>query len=147
METDRVALIRYALPDGARYAGSGLLIDEYHVLTADHVAAGLPGTYQVEFNEAKVGVAEVLRTGTPEIDLAVLILASPVQGFARLSFARVSQDRVAEVGGCVAVGFPHWRKEGSQRRSTQVNGTVPTADGFMPATGGGLAAGWLTLIG
>ena len=127
METGRVALIRYVL-GGTSYVGSGLLVDERRVLTADHVAAG--GGHRVECDRGTWEVAAALRSGTPEVDLAVLSLSEPAGGFGRLGCARVDRSGVDRVGGCVAVGFPRWRKDGDQRRSAQVDGVVPTAEGL-----------------
>ena len=145
METGRVALIRYTAPGGARCVGSGLLIDERRVLTADHVAEG--SGHQVECDRGTSAVAEVLRSGTPEIDLAVLSLSEQFAGFARLGCARVDRSRVDRVSGCVAVGFPRWRKDGDRRRSAQVDGWLPTAEGLESTADSGLRAGWLTLVG
>lgn len=76
METGRVALIRYTAPCGARCVGSGLLVDERWVLTADHVAQG--SGHRVECDRGAAAVAEVVRSGTPEVDLALLRVGEPV---------------------------------------------------------------------
>jgi hypothetical protein len=144
MESGRVALIRYQAPGGTRCVGSGLLIDERRVLTADHVAEG--SGHRIECNIGTSQVEEILRSGTPEIDLAVLSLSEPVAGLQPLGCARVDRSRVGQVTGCVAIGFPRWRKDGDQRRSAQVDGWVPTAEGFE-SRASGLRAGWLTLVG
>ena len=120
VETGRVALIRYRGPDGGLYAGSGLLLDDRRVLTADHVAEG--DGHRVELDGASCDVTDVLRSGTAEVDLAVLTLRSPVAGVARLGCAQVARGRVDRVTGCTAVGFPRWRKDGDKRRSAQVDG-------------------------
>jgi hypothetical protein len=145
VETGRVALIRYRAPDGRQCVGSGLLIDERRVLTAGHVADG--SGHRVECDSGASSVAQVLRSGAPEIDLAVLTLRSPVADLARLECARVDRGRVDRVSGCTAVGFPRWRKDGDSRRSAQVDGSVPTAEGLESTADAGLRAGWLTLIG
>ena len=144
METGRVALIRYVL-DGTACMGSGLLVDEHRVLTADHVAAG--SGYRVECAGGVRGVTAVLRSGTPQVDVAVLSLDEPIRGFGRLACARVDRSRVDRVNGCVAVGFPRWKKDGDQRRSAQVEGWVPTAEGLEATADSGLRAGLLTLVG
>ena len=145
METGRVALIRYVAPDGTPCVGSGLLVDELRVLTADHVAEG--SGHRVECAGGIRDVVAVLRSGTPKVDLAVLSLRDPVEGFERLAFAQVDRSRVDRVGDCVAVGFPRWKKNGKQRGSVQVNGLVPTAEGLESTADSGLRAGLLTLVG
>ena len=74
VETGRVALIRYTAPDGARCVGSGLLVDERWVLTADHVAQG--SGHRVECDRGAAAVAEAVRSGTSEVDLALLRVVS-----------------------------------------------------------------------
>ena len=145
METGRVALIRYTAPDGTPCVGSGLLVDERWVLTADHVAEG--SGHWVECDRGAAAVAEVVRSGTQEVDLALLRLAEPSSGLARLGCARVDRGRVDRVSGCAAVGFPRWRKDGDRRRSAQVDGWLPTAEGLESTADAGLRAGWLTLVG
>ena len=145
VETGRVVLIRYTAPGGARCVGSGLLIDECWVLTADHVAEG--SGHRVECDRGAAAVAEVVRSGTPEVDLAVLRLAEPFAGLVRLGCARVDRSRIDRVSGCAAVGFPRWRKDGDRRRSAQVEGWLPTAEGLESTADAGLRAGWLTLVG
>ena len=145
LETGRVALIRYISPGGAACVGSGLLVDGRRVLTADHVADG--SGHRVECDTGTRAVVAVLRSGTAEVDLAVLTVGEPVAGLGRLGCARVDRGRVDQVKGCVAVGFPRWQKTGDQRRSAQVNGRVPTAEGLESTADAGLRAGLLTLVG
>ncbi len=139
MESGRVALIRYTAPDGTACVGSGLLIDERRVLTADHVADG--SGHRVECRSGTWQVGEVLRSGTLEVDLAVLSLSEPVAGLGRLGCARVDRSRVERVSWCVAVGFPRWRKDGDLRLAAQVEGWVPTAEGLASTADSGLRAG------
>ena len=145
VETGRVVLIRYTAPGGTRCVGSGLLIDERWVLTADHVAEG--SEHRVECDRGAAAVAEAVRSGTPEVDLALLRVGEPFTGLVRLGCARVDRSRVDRVSGCVAVGFPRWRKDGDRRRSAQVEGWLPTAEGLESTADSGLRAGWLTLVG
>jgi hypothetical protein len=143
VETRRVALISYRTDSGRRVA-SGLLVDERSVLTTDHVAAG--HGHRVECGGAVSEVAAVFRSGTLEVDLAVLRLSTPVPGVVRLGCARVDQSRAGEVRDCVAVGFPRWKAAAGQRPSAQVTGTVPTAEGLRSSGGSGLRPGFLTLV-
>jgi vWA-MoxR associated protein C-terminal domain len=143
MEASRVALIRYSTLDGVRYVGSGLLIDDRRVLTADHVAEGRQ--HEVECNGGVRKVVDALRSGTTEVDLAVLTLSEPFAGMSRLKCAQVDRRLIGRVDNCWAVGFPQWRK-GVSRESAQVGGHVPTADGLR-SEGSGLRPGRLTLVG
>jgi hypothetical protein len=143
VETRRVALISYRTDSGRRVA-SGLLVDERSVLTTDHVAAG--HGHRVECGGAVSEVQAVFRSGTLEVDLAVLRLSTPVPGVVRLGCARVDQSRAGEVRDCVAVGFPRWKSAAGQRPSAQVTGTVPTAEGLRSSGGSGLRPGFLTLV-
>jgi formylglycine-generating enzyme required for sulfatase activity/energy-coupling factor transporter ATP-binding protein EcfA2 len=140
-----VALIRYVAPDSTPSVGSGLLVDERVVLTADHVAEG--SGHLVEFGGGTREVVTVLRSGTPDVDLALLSLRDPVEIIGRMAFARVDRSRVDRVSECVAVGFPRWKKDGNQRRSAQVDGLVPTAEGLESTADSGLQIGLLTLVG
>lgn len=110
VETGRVVLIRYTAPGGTRCVGSGLLIDERWVLTADHIAEG--SGHRVECDRGVAAVAEVVRSGTPEVDLAVLRVGEPFAGLVRLGCARVDRSRVDRVSGCAAVGSRGGAKTG-----------------------------------
>ncbi len=145
MDTKRVALIRYQAPDGSRCVGSGLLVEDLKVLTADHVADG--SRYRVECDRRQFGVAAVVRSESAEVDLAVLTLAGPGHGLERMSYARVERSQVDRVTGCVAVGFPRWNTGAGGRAAAQVDGYVPTADGWEPLASSGFEEGLLTLVG
>ena len=145
METSRVALIRYVAPDGTKSVGSGLLVSELHVLTADHVASG--SDYRVSCVNHEFAVAGVLRSQRPDVDLAVLTLCEPAGLLGRLSCARLDRSQVGQVTGCVAIGFPRWKKVGEHRQTAQVEGAVPTAEGLESTADAGLRAGFLTLVG
>ena len=59
----------------------------------------------------------------------------------------MDRSRVDRVSGCAAVGFPRWRKDGDRRKSAQIEGWLPTAEGLESTADCGLRAGWLTLVG
>ena len=139
----RATLIRYIAHDGTPCVGSGLLIDERRVLTADHVANG--SNYLVESARGTHNVAAVLRSNKPGVDLAVLNLTEPVVGLRQLKYAQINRSQVDRVSGCTAVGFPEWKKDGDQQRSAEVDGWIPTAEGLY-FTDTGARAGWLTLV-
>ena len=67
MDTKRVALIRYNDPDGSRCVGSGLLVAEGRVLTADHVADG--SEHRIICGGRHFRVATAVRSESAEVDL------------------------------------------------------------------------------
>ena len=145
VETSRIALIRYRDPDGSWCVGSGLLVGDQQVITADHVADGTG--HLVTCGGGEREVASVLRSRSLAVDLAVLTLSESVGGLGRLSCARVDCNQVDRVTGCVAVGFPRWKKDKDRRLTAQVHGWVPTGEGWEPTADAGLRAGLLTLVG
>ena len=138
-------MIAYTDPGGMRCVASGLFLDDRRVLTADHVAVGTG--HCIEFPGGSRHVTAVIRSGSVDVDLAVLTVSEPVGALTRLRCARVDRGRVSRLSGCVAVGFPRWRRDRGKRRSAQVNGWMPTAEGLEPTAESGLRAGFLTLIG
>lgn len=145
METKRIALIKYVGSGGIKCVGSGLFIDAIHVLTADHVANG--EDYQVDYPGGTRRVINVLRSGSAEVDLAIMTVSDPVPGLPPLKCARVDISRVDRLNGCVAVGFPRWLRDLGRRDSAQVDGSIPTAEGHESSADSGLQAGFLTLVG
>jgi Trypsin len=137
--TRRVVLVRYraASPaaDGSLveqdFVGSGLLVDPCTVLTADHVAEG--SGHSCHGPDWSSPVDQVVRTEDARVDLAVLKLAAPVAGVEPLGYARLDRSRIAEVAGCVAVGYPRWKKakKTDARYTAQVKGVVPTAETLL----------------
>jgi hypothetical protein len=59
----------------------------------------------------------------------------------------VDQGIVGQIIDCAAVGFPRWKRDGNNRRSAQIDGTIPTGEGLESAAGEGLKFGFLTLVG
>lgn len=154
--TARYALIRYMAPDGTPCVGSGMLVRERTVLTADHIADGTE--YQVECGNGTFGVERFVRSGTREVDLAVLILAQPGDGaqipdVTPMGYACVDRGHPDEITGCVAVGFPLWRRDSRGHVTAQVKGLIRTAEGVHVPLGGtdgeprGTDGEWLTLEG
>jgi tetratricopeptide (TPR) repeat protein len=144
LESGRVALIRYTVGQ-ARYVGSGLLLDDRRVLTANHTVDGT--VRRVEGRNWSRRVVTILRSGSLDIDLALLTLDEPVVGFTRLNCAQVDHERVDRVDSCIAVGFPRWKKRGDVRTSAQVEGWIPTAEGQQPISGSAIDEELLTLVG
>ena len=145
LDVNRVALLRYQSPNGVSCVGSGLLVDERSVLTADHVADG--SGHSIECHGQVRSVAAILQSNTVAVDLAVLTASEPLDIVGRLELARVDRGRADRVQDCVAVGFPRWRSAQGQRRSAQIDGYIPTAEGLESTADSGLRAGLLTLVG
>ena len=146
LETSRVALICYDGPDGQPCVASGLLLDDWRVLTADHAADGT--RHRVVLSGPEIPVTAILRTGDPLVDLAVFTLSAPVPVTGQpLSCGQVERGRAGQVTGCVAIGFPRWMKRGGRRLTAQVQGWVPTGEGLDRLADAGLRVGFLTLVG
>ena len=148
--TNRYALIRYRAPSGTRCVGSGLLVRDRTVLTADHVADG--SEHSVECDGGRFPVEGIVRSGTVEVDLAILILSdsapdpAPTPSVTQMCFARVDRSRPVKVTQCVAVGFPRWGMDKKGRASAQVEGYVRTGEG-LHMLADGADGEWLTLVG
>ncbi|MFE7630065.1 trypsin-like peptidase domain-containing protein, partial [Kocuria sp. NPDC057446] len=149
MDSQRIAFIAYQHPDdreGEYSIGSGLLIGQGLVLTADHVANGAHHRVAVLGQGFKAEVA--VRSHEPSVDLAVLRLCDyPKESPSFTShYARVGRETLAEITGCRSVGFPRLKKDKTgARRGVQVTGTVPTFEGTVVAQDGVLVPGVLTL--
>ena len=76
----RVALIEYTAANGRKAAGTGYIVTSNAVLTADHVASG--SGHRLTCAGMDLPVQEIVRSGNPDIDLAVLILQEEVSGLA-----------------------------------------------------------------
>ena len=144
-ETRRIALIRYSSSEGTECVGSGLLINDRTVLTADHIAEG--AEHRVDCLETTHEVGYVLRSQSSNVDLAVLSLKTPIPGLEPLRCARVDQRRAGKIDSCTALGFPRWKNDGPTRRTAQVDGIIPTGEGLEATAGDGLRLGLLTLVG
>jgi hypothetical protein len=70
-----LAPIRFTASDGTRCVGSDLLTNGQAVLTPEDVGGG--SDHQVDCKGALTRVTRVVRTGPPDIDLAILRLKRP----------------------------------------------------------------------
>jgi len=139
LDSQRVVMIRYQV-DGQSRIGSGLRINGGQVLTADHCAEG--SAHQVlPMGASGPGLpADVLvRSEDLAIDLAVLVTPDAAK-ISPLDFVRVDRTTANVLEGCVAIGFPRWKKVGDQRQSAQVDGYIPTLEGLHPADSGSAIA-------
>jgi hypothetical protein len=138
----RYLLIRYEL-DGASYVGSGFLVTDRAVLTADHVADGTG--HRIVHDGVELAVEGCVRSGDTTVDLAVLILRHPVPDLAPIPCALVDRGGGGKLTGCWAIGFPRRSKDDAGRASRQVYGSIRPADGVH--ADGKADGAWLTLVG
>jgi hypothetical protein len=86
-----------------------------------------------------------VRSGTANVDLAVLILRDSVSALVPMPCALVDRGWGGKLTGCWAVGYPRRSRDDAGRASRQVYGFIRPADGIHA---GGRADGeWLTLVG
>ena len=143
IEINRVVMIRYVDYQGKRSIGSGLRIGDQRVLTADHVAQGTHYTVVIDSGELKADV--LCRSGDTGIDIAVLNVPD-AKAVDWMDCALVEPDKVSTIRGCVAVGFPQFMRDASNKpRTAHVNGSIPTAEGVTAVVGQGLEHGHLSL--
>lgn len=127
---NRVALVEYTAANGRKAAGTGYIVTSNAVLTADHVASG--GGHKLTCNGMDLPVQEIVRSGSPDVDLAVFILQEEVPGLVPLSCARLDRSNPDHVDGCVTVGYPDWQKDNLGRKTAQVVGSIWTLHGVRP---------------
>jgi S1-C subfamily serine protease len=129
---------------GGQRRGSGVLVDDRHLLTAHHVVAGVDCPVEVNFpgGEQPLPVQVVALPGADGVDVAVLRLDA-----GRAAVAPVKLSPMRRLSGTVEVfGFPRaeraakgvWRRFGVSGPSTA--GTVQLAwedAGTLPGHSGG----------
>jgi hypothetical protein len=135
-------LIRYEV-EGAAYVGSGFLVNDRAVLTADHVADGTG--HRVVHEGREFPVDGSVRSGTDKVDLAVLSLRDSVSALDPMPCALVDRGWGGRLTECWAVGYPKRSKDGKGRASRQVYGFISPADGVHAS--GRSDGEWLTLVG
>jgi hypothetical protein len=124
----RVALIEYTAATGRKAAGTGFIVTSNAVLTADHVASG--SRHKLTCAGMDLPVQEIVRSGNPDVDLAVFILQQEVPGLAPMPCVRLDRSKPDHIDGCVTVGYPDWRKDKLGRKTAQVIGSIRTLDGL-----------------
>ncbi|MEV7211525.1 hypothetical protein AB0O31_00310, partial [Kitasatospora cineracea] len=141
LETDRVVLLRYDV-DGEPQVGTGLRVGGETVLTADHCAGG--SNLRAVRDGREFPAQVVVRTHRSDVDLAVL--RAPGIGVKEpVGFARVDRSVAGAVRDCQAVGFPRWKRDARNGRTTaQPCGWVPTAEGIAVGGPGGAPVGLLS---
>ncbi|MFE2349219.1 hypothetical protein [Kitasatospora cineracea] len=141
LETDRVVLLRYDV-DGEPQVGTGLRVGGETVLTADHCAGG--SNLRAVRDGREFPAQVVVRTHRSDVDLAVL--RAPGIGVKEpMGFARVDRSVAGSVRDCQAVGFPRWKRDARNGRTTaQPCGWVPTAEGIAVGGPGDAPVGLLS---
>ena len=128
MVSYRVTLIEYTAANGRKAAGTGFIVTSNAVLTADHVASGTG--HKLTCAGMDLPVQEIVRSGNPDVDLAVLILQEEVPGLVPVPWARLDRSKPDHVKRCVTVGYPDWLKDKFGRKTAQVMGSIRTLDGL-----------------
>lgn len=134
----QVVAIEAILENSRVQIGSGYLVDQQLVLTAEHcirdkTRRGSPVTeLSVIADGAKATVSKIV--SCRELDLAVLMLrAVPDRwptGLRWPAFARVDREHSGELRNCEAIGFPLWQYEPTTnaRHSGTLRGTINQTD-------------------
>ena len=140
--------VKYLSAAGKPRVGSGYLVRDGIVLTADHVAAGKH--HEVWCDGVRYDVAGKVLSGSKDVDLAVLRLADGPAGTPALPYGQVSRTP-GIIHDCIAVGYPLWAVSTQHRQysSKQVEGVIRTADRVsMGSSAGGqllrLTITWLS---
>lgn len=129
LEAARAVLLK-SRRDGAVRRGSGFLVGENLILTADHCA---DGDQHVVVHDGEIHYAEVVaRSGLRDVDIA-LLRATTLPAMPMLRCGRINTTSAAVVTDCQAMGYPEWKKYADGSRRVQVLGSVLTAEGANPA--------------
>jgi hypothetical protein len=128
LAADRVVLVRRDVAGGGGpRVGSGLRIGARLVLTADHCVGG--DNLRVVVGGQEFAGSVVVRSDTTAVDVA-LVEAPGLAELSWLGLGRVDRSVAVRLVGCVALGFPHWKRIDGRRVLAQVDGYVPTAEGL-----------------
>lgn len=140
MSRNRVVAVLAELPDGRLQVGTGHLVGDRLVLTAEHCLhdrssrAAQPATalYAVRASDgSKVRIAQVIAADV-SLDVAVVALEPSTSWPAPLDFAacRVDRSTAGVLDNCEAIGYPNFMYDaGTQLRGTaELHGTVYQTD-------------------
>jgi vWA-MoxR associated protein C-terminal domain len=126
----RYVHIKYTDPHGNRLVGSGYIVRENTVLTANHIADGTGHEVWCDGTTYRVDPDQKVLSGTNQVDLGVLrLIGHPAQADPP-SYAQIPRDP-GTIRDCLAVGYPRWVAEVMQAgnyTSKQVVGRVLPAD-------------------
>jgi vWA-MoxR associated protein C-terminal domain len=126
---------------GVPQVGSGYIVRDRTVLTANHIANGTDHKIWCDGHEYDIDPDKTVRSGTNEVDLGVFHLLEPPAQMPQLTYAQVRRDG-SLIRGFQAVGYPQWvvNRQLRQYANKQIEGYIRTAE-RMPA--GGKADGQL----
>jgi hypothetical protein len=132
MDASRAVFIRYDR-DGKTRRGSGLIVGNRYVLTADHCANGT--NHRVTVDGVEWPATVHVRSHSSAIDLAILHVPDLPRS-ALLQVAFIDRTVNGRVAPCDAMGFPVW-KGGTKPTMAQTPGYVLTAEGRDPHAAAG----------
>jgi hypothetical protein len=121
--------VKYLNSTGHPLVGSGYLVRDGVVLTANHVADGTGHEVWCDGVKYDVDPAGTVLSGRNDVDLAILRLATCPAQTPSLSYGRVRRDP-GIIHDCIAVGYPLWAVSTQLRQysTKQVEGFIRTAD-------------------
>ena len=126
----RYVHIKYTDPQGNQSVGSGYIVRDSTVLTANHVADGTGHEVWCDGTTYRVDPDQRVLSGTNQVDIGVLrLIGHPAQADPP-SYAQISRDG-GTIDNCLAVGYPRWVAQLMQvgnYTSKQVYGRILPAD-------------------
>jgi vWA-MoxR associated protein C-terminal domain/Trypsin-like peptidase domain len=126
----RYVHIKYTDPQGNQSVGSGYIVRDGTVLTANHVAHGTKHEVWCDGTTYRVDPDQRVLSETNQVDLGVLrLIGHPAQADPP-SYAQIPRDP-GIIRDCLAVGYPRWVAEVMQvgnYTSKQVVGRILPAD-------------------
>ncbi|MBT2612730.1 bifunctional trypsin-like peptidase domain-containing/SEL1-like repeat protein, partial [Streptomyces sp. ISL-87] len=129
----RVVAVIATLPDGREQLGSGFLVGDRRVLTAEHctrdkkTGTATRGLRVVRASDGAAATVDAL-VAVPGLDVAVLCLTDAL-GEADLPapvFARVDRTRSGVLRDCTAIGFPLFQRDPAHaaRHTAELHGII-----------------------
>jgi hypothetical protein len=138
LSSDRVVAVVATLDTGYVQIGSGYLLTDRAVITADHCVrdkkTGRPPV-EVRIVRRSDGATARTRKLFAALDIAVLALDDkPLPGAGPLNpprFGRVDRTRAGELLDCQAIGFPFWQLDPheQQRNAAELHGIIRLTEG------------------
>ena len=137
--SDRVVAVVATLDTGQVQIGSGYLVADRLVLTAQHCTVdkktGRPATsMQVARQSGGPEAPATLSAAAAGLDVAVLAVADPPWSPVASEpprFGRIDRSRSKELNDCHAIGFPLWQLDPQDqgRNAAELHGTIRATEG------------------